>query len=264
MKIKYGLKRIVEKAVYASVNAIYNPKMEKYFRIEVKNKERIPEGSAVLAFNHTLGLDGLFTCFGLYPRQVHHLIQFEGVCDRGLGGKVGLWAGGFIPVSVGTLDENGNLKENSVNDQMNSRAIRRAKDYLVSYDDFVGIFVDGPAARLINSDGKPLEKDKRQTSESAALISLTSGRPVIPVGTYASEEITKRLWEFGFDQAEKNMWYLKNRKQKLEYQGEDPLINYEIRIGKPIFPTEIEGKGSERRRILTEMIKKEIVRLSQK
>lgn len=261
MHAKYGLKRIIEKSVYSSARAVYGLSATKYFNIGVSGLEKLPEGSAVLAFNHTFGLDGIFTCVG-FPRQIHHLIQFEGVYNRSPYNQLCLWALGFIPVSVGVLDENKKVKIKSINEIMNTHALKRSEDYLRTYRDFVGIFIDGPASRLLDEANTPIQKEQRIASGSAAHIAIASNKPLVPVGTFMPEDLGKRLWEFGYDKHKKNIRYLENRKRKLIKQGCEYLIPYEINIGEPIYPDELEGNISQKRKRLTELVKAEIVRLS--
>lgn len=263
MKLTYGLKSIIEKTVYSAGKLAYGIGAQKYFDIKINGKDNLPESSAVLAFNHTFGLDGIFTCTSI-PRQIHQLIQFEGVYNRNLYRTLGLWSFGFIPVSVGGISETGMIDETSINKQMNLRAIKRSIDYLKSYDDFVGIFIDGPANRLIDQNGKPLPKSQRKSSESAATIALNSGKPIVPIGLWMPENLAERLWEFGYDKQKENMNYLKSRKIQLADRGENYLIPYQINIGKPIDPKNIEGKNSEKRKMLTEIVRSEIIRLSER
>lgn len=261
MKSRYFLKRIVEKSIYSIGQKIYGLNAKRYFDTKLNGAENLPEGSAVLAFNHCFGLDGIFTCVS-FPRQIHHMIQFEGVYNRNAYNRLCLWGVGFIPVSVGEVDENKITKKGSIDDARNIRALKRAEDYLKSYSDFVGIFIDGPASRLLDENNKPIERERRMASGSAALVAIASKRPIVPVGLYMPEDMQEKLWEFGYDRHKQNIRFLKARKKSLEQQGETGLIKYNINIGKPIYPESLEGNNSQKRKELTRLIKDEIVKLS--
>ena len=262
MKLKYQIKRAIENVSYNVGSILYNLEVKKYFDVELNGEDKLPGGSAVLAFNHTFGLDGMLTCLG-FPRPIHHLIQYEGIHDKSLRNRICSWAVGFIPVSVGILDEEGKLKVNSVNSNINRRAWRRARDYLENYRDFVGVFIDGPASRLLDKNGKPIPKCERTASESAASFSLSTERPIVPVGIWMPEDVAERLWEFGPKKKEENAAYLLDRQKKFKTKKE-ALIPYQINVGMPIYPMELNVRSSEKRKILTEMLKREIVRLGEK
>lgn len=263
MKIQYALKRLIEKTTYGVVSARCSFTISRYFNPILKDtdKAKLPEGSAILAFNHTFGLDGILISLGI-PRQIHYLIQSEDVCDKNIANKLTSWAIGFIPVSVGKLDENGKLENNSVNRGMNIQACRRAEAYLETHKDYVGIFIDGPASRLVDIIGKPIPKSKREASEIAASLSILSGRPIVPVGTHMPEDVANKLWEFGEKYQKSNQEYIETRKKTFTKEKE-ALIPYQINVGNPILPTDIEGKNGEKRKRLTEMVRKEIIRLSE-
>jgi 1-acyl-sn-glycerol-3-phosphate acyltransferase len=261
MQLKYALKKRVERACYSLAKKFATKKAEGYFNVSVNGIENIPESSAILAFNHTFGLDGAFTCMHL-PKQVHQLIQFEGVYNKKFKNRLYGWAVGFIPVSVGEIDEQNKIT--NINERVNLRAMTRARDYLKSYNDFIGIFIDGPACRLYSPDGKILKKNQRTASESAAMLSIITKKPIVPIGLWMPEPIAEKLWEFGYDKEKENTEYIQKRKAELILKNYDFLIPYQINIGQPIYPENLDCPKKEKRQKLTELVKSEIVRLSEK
>ncbi len=238
-----------------------------HFNVQMSGEENLEQvDSGVIALNHCMCLDGIFTCLKL-PKMIHYLIQYENVCNKNWKNEVSRWAVGFIPVSLGELDAAGNVKKETIDYSMNIRAIKRGVDYLRTRDDLVGVFIDG-AARTLKSEGRITALEDRNTEAGGALavwMAIQAQKPIIPVGLWMPDPERTRLFEYG-GKEENHRQYVKNRICVRAKHNEDPRIPYQINIGTPIFPLEIERmqplEKKAYKQSLAEQVQREIIRLS--
>jgi hypothetical protein len=241
-KINYYLKRPIENISYLAGKMFFNQIFRNYFEIKLKGEQNLPKKSSVLCFNHCIGIDGLL--FSTYSRKkTHFLVQFEGAYSSNVFVEALLWAIGSIPVKI----------EDS---RFDMAPIRRSKDYLEANNDNVGVFIDGPAKYLREKSGRIVPLDERPSNEGAALISLWSGRPLVPIGLHSEWGIVENLFEFGWSKKEEKMSFIK------KYVERSGRIPYVINIGRPIESLcRNMGKNGQRKE-LTSIVKQEIIRLS--
>ncbi len=251
MKLSYLAKRPVERTIWQTLKPFYSLTSGRYFNITSEGVENLPNDSAIIAQNHSFAFDGLFTSLAL-PKQIHYFIQREKVYERNIWNHISFWALGLLPVHV-----------DSKMSREDYQSFLRAQDYLKSFPDLVGIFIDGPAKEL-KIDGKIIPKEEREVKPGASALYFRVNQdiniPIIPVGTWLPERIAKQLWQADWQNRGVTNSYLR---RLLEREGR---IDYQVRVGKPIYSSDKRLQGlnkNEKKEVLEETLKQEIIRLSQ-
>ena len=258
-RINHYLKELVGKPTYEITRRIVAYEIQRGFEFKKTGFENLPRESAVLAMNHQTGLDGFLIAANI-SRQIHYLTQVNGINAHPFL-KFLMWAYGEIPVTIPEEERaTSKMEEKALEQKRNTAAIRRAGDYLKVSRDYVGIFVDGPSKELRDDKFRVKPLEERSCSESAALIAGGAHRVIVPVGVKVPERITAALWEYNYaDRKEKKEFI----QAYIQTRGKIP---YEIIIGEPIDPQNPSfGRSGEKRRVeITNRVKEEIIRLSQK
>ena len=247
-KFGYLMKRPVEAVSCTLGSKYFKRKMDKYFDFWFSGLEKIPAGPCVTIQNHVTNLDGLMFkahVIGVLKRRTHLLVQSGGVYSSKY--KLFLWSIGEIPVDV---DER----------STNKIVLKRTGEYLnLTHNHMVSIFAEGPTRDLIDKDGRPIPVEERTHYPGAARIAINNQVPIVPIGLSTTKEAEAESWNHGLADKKEGMRFLN------EYVKEKGRIPYWTRVGEPILPDQVEGETKkEKTRWLTEVVRREVVRLYQK
>jgi hypothetical protein len=132
------------------------------------------------------------------------------------------------------------------------------------FPDLIGTFIDGPSQDL--KKGRIiLDRNVRPLKLGAAALFFSINKnsdreiPIIPVGMWAPKKISQDLWETNWKNREITKKYLRHWKRDIG------KINYVIRMGEPIYPSDKQILGlvkTERNEQLTQILEKRIIALS--
>lgn len=238
--INHYLKRPVEVAAQWAAEEYCKCVWTRYLDFKIGGFENLVERSAIVVPNHVTGIDGVILTT-ILPRHTHFLIQNEGLYNSNLKMNFFCWLTGEIPINVES--------------NIDPKSINRARDYLRLYNDFVGVFSEGPAKKLLDATGKVIEVKDRKHSPTAAIIAVKEGVPLIPIGLRTSDEIKKNLWEIP-DVKEKQDYL----RRLVKTSGKIP---YSVNIGLPIYPRAVGSDSEIRREVvrLTKEVRAEVIRL---
>ncbi|VVB80125.1 Acyltransferase [uncultured archaeon] len=233
MQLKKESKRLVELVATGCLRPVLKRTFASHLDIQRIGTENLPEGPAVLVYNHVSNFDGILNSAFL-DRLAHFVVQREGVYNTAL--LPFFWATGNIPISVNS----GSLERN---------VLRRSTEYL-EYGDCIGVFPEGPAVRLKN-DGVITPVEDRKHYPVASLIAVQNEVPIVPVGLFIDEEVSRDLWEFkGLGHGAKRLGSYRQE------TGSKP--KYIISYGKSIL---VSRRGEKKASLsaLTEEVRKRII-----
>ena len=216
----YPLKRAIEKFGHKTIIPWFIANTtRKYFDIQFKGLENLPETSAIMTPNHCINIDGIIVKSNLTKetnRLYHFWIQDEGVYSRSWKRKAFLWAMGEIPVKVDARSSN-------------RAVLRRTYEHFDRNNDIIGIFSEGPSKDLIKN-GKVIPLEDRVHFTGAANLSIGKVVPIVPVGITSSKEAERLTWSQEANAETNGKSFVK------DYVKENGKIPYRINIGKPIHP----------------------------
>ena len=149
---------------------------------DIYGKDNVPSGPKILIANHTYVTDAFILPF-IFPEKLHFLIQEE-VFTLPFIGRILDWAD-QIPVAIG----------------QGRHALKVARDKLAMGNSVV-IFPEG---QLNNAEGL------RRAGSGAAILSLQSGAPLVPMGIYVPSEFVKGMKGRLFDRTTYGAWQMRGK-----------------------------------------------------
>jgi 1-acyl-sn-glycerol-3-phosphate acyltransferase len=147
--------------------------------LQVQGKENLPPGPKIMVANHTAVSDGFYIPF-LVPEKVHFLAQSESFTLPILGRL--LYLADQIPVVIGRGQE----------------ALEEARKRL-ALGHSVAIF---PEAKLSGN------KTVHRGGIGAALLSVNSGAPLVPMGVYVEPDHIKEIHAHFYDRPTVGWWQI--------------------------------------------------------
>lgn len=242
----YPMKRVIEKFGNKFILPLIRNKTRKCFDVQIQNLDNLPETSGIIAPNHCVSVDGIIIKSNLgyeSKRLFHFWIQDEGVYSRTWKRKAFLWSMGEIPVKVDARSSN-------------KAVLKRTYEHTSRDNDIIGIFPEGPAKDLIDTEGKVIPLEERVHFTGPANIAVKAEVPIIPIGITSSEEVERLTWDKRTDAETAGKNFTK------QYVAENGKIPYRINIGKPIHPAQYNHLNrKEARYELTEAVKKGMINL---
>jgi len=208
--------RGIRKLTYNGIRYVVGKIINRYFDIDVKGKENVPDTSCVIATHHTVSFDWMFMLNSL-ERTCHAWFD-EDVMRRN-----GMIEGFFEQICVRTDKEatRAHLK----------RTMELSKFWLENDDGYVVSVTDGPSKYLLNEDGEGhLPLKDRPLYGGLADLAYKTDSIIIPYASKIPEEHSNALFAS------------KGVRNDFRYMRQNKKIPYGGMFGKPLVPKEVGNK----------------------
>jgi len=230
--------RVLERSIIRNLR-------KRYLNIEITGENNLPVGSAVLAMHHELGIDGWILASRFYEtkgKKMHYLTQKEGyfTCwwNRALASALE-----EIPVSIDRADV-GSYRT----------AICDSGLWLGKSEDYVGAFIDGPFARIMDLDRNATPLEDRPNYPIATLIARKNNKPIVPIAEWCDADSRRNLAFWWLAGGLRTLW------RNIRYMERKKPIRYKVAIGTALNPEEYSLKELTERVRLEQITLRESIR----